>query len=30
MRVCMFGTYEADYDRNRILRAGFEEAGAVV
>ncbi len=27
MRVCMFGTYEADYDRNRILRAGFEEAG---
>lgn len=30
MRVCMFGTYETSYDRNRILREGFEEAGIEV
>ena len=27
MRICMFGTYEAGYDRNRVLREGLEEAG---
>ena len=27
MRVCMFGTYEAGYDRNQVLMRGMREAG---
>ncbi|MGB8223595.1 MAG: glycosyltransferase [Polyangiales bacterium] len=27
MRVCMFGTYEAGYDRNQVLLQGMREAG---
>jgi len=30
MRVCMFGTYEASYDRNRVLIGGMREAGIEV
>ncbi len=30
MRVCFFGTYEADYDRNRILLAGLRQNGVDV
>ena len=30
MRVCMFGTYEAGYDRNQVLMRGMREAGIEV
>ena len=30
IRVCMFGTYEAGYDRNRVLLRGLREAGVEV
>lgn len=30
MRICMFGTYEAGYDRNRVLAEGFRELGVEV
>ncbi len=30
MAVCYFGTYEADYERNRILRRALEENGVRV
>jgi len=30
MRVCMFGTYEAGYDRNQVLMRGMREAGVEV
>ena len=30
MRVCMFGTYEAAYDRNQVLMRGMREAGIEV
>lgn len=30
MRVCMFGTYEAGYDRNQVLIRGMREAGIEV
>lgn len=30
MRVCYFGTYEADYDRNRMLLRGLRTLGADV
>lgn len=30
MRVCMFGTYEAGYDRNQVLLQGMREAGIEV
>ncbi|MFZ1864991.1 MAG: glycosyltransferase [Polyangiales bacterium] len=30
MRVCMFGTYEARYDRNQVLMRGMREAGIEV
>lgn len=30
MRVCMFGTYEAGYDRNQMLLRGMREAGIEV
>lgn len=30
MRVCMFGTYEAGYDRNQILLRGLHDAGVEV
>ena len=30
MRVCMFGTYEAAYDRNQVLMRGMREAGVEV
>lgn len=29
-RICMFGTYEAEYDRNRILLRGLRDAGVEV
>lgn len=29
-RILMFGTYEADYDRNRVVRAALESAGHTV
>lgn len=30
LRVCYLGTYEADYDRNRIIQRGLRESGAAV
>lgn len=30
MRLCMFGTYEAGYDRNQILLRGLRDAGVEV
>jgi glycosyltransferase involved in cell wall biosynthesis len=30
IRVCYLGTYEADYDRNRIVQRGLRESGASV
>lgn len=30
MRVCMFGTYEAGYDRNQVLMRGMREVGIEV
>jgi len=30
MRICMFGTYETAYDRNRVLMQGLREAGVEV